>query len=38
VLRLQQRHLSVQSKLDRAYDDKLAGKIDDDLWTRKSAE
>ncbi len=38
VLRLQQQYVATQSKLDRAYDDKLAGKIDDDLWTRKSAE
>ncbi len=30
--------MSVQSKLDRAYEDRLAGKITDELWTRKSAE
>jgi len=38
VMRLQQQYLSVQAKLDRAYEDRLAGKISDELWLRKSAE
>jgi site-specific DNA recombinase len=38
LMRLQQQYLTVQSKLDRAYEDRLAGKITDDLWTRKSEE
>jgi site-specific DNA recombinase len=33
-----QRYLSVQNKLDRAYDDRLGGNITDELWTRKSEE
>jgi site-specific DNA recombinase len=35
VMQLQQRYLSVQNKLDRAYDDRLGGNITDDLWTRR---
>ena len=35
---LQQRYLAVQSKLDRAYDDRLAGQVTDEMWSRKSAE
>lgn len=35
---LQQRYLAVQGKLDRAYDDWLAGQITDEMWSRKSAE
>jgi site-specific DNA recombinase len=38
VMQLQQRYLSVQNKLDRAYDDRLSGHITDELWTRKSVE
>ena len=38
VMRLQQRHLAVQGRLDRAYDDRLAGKITDELWQRRSRE
>jgi DNA invertase Pin-like site-specific DNA recombinase len=38
VMQLQQRYLSVQAKLDRAYDDRLAGHITDEMWTRKSQE
>ena len=38
VMQLQQRYLSVQNKLDRAYDDRLGGNITDELWTRKSQE
>jgi site-specific DNA recombinase len=38
VMRLQQQYLSVQAKLDRAYEDRLAGRISDELWSRKSAE
>ena len=36
VMRLQQRHLSIQTKLDRAYDDRLAGRISEGLWMRRS--
>ena len=36
IMRLQQRHLSIQAKLDRAYDDRLAGKISEELWMRRS--
>ena len=38
VMRLQQRHLAVQVKLDRAYEDRLRGIISEELWLRKSAE
>jgi hypothetical protein len=38
VMTLQQRYLATQAKLDRAYDDRLAGNISDDLWMRKSQE
>jgi site-specific DNA recombinase len=38
LMRLQQQYLAVQGRLDRAYDDRLAGKISEDLWTRKSDE
>jgi hypothetical protein len=38
VMQLQQQYLAVQAKLDRAYDDPLAGRITDELWLRKSAE
>jgi len=38
VMRLQQRHLAIQVKLDRAYDDRLRGIISEELWLRKSAE
>ena len=30
--------LAVQAKLDRAYDDRLAARITDELWLRKSGE
>ena len=36
ILKLQQRHLCVQAKPDRAYDDRLAGKISDELWSRRT--
>jgi hypothetical protein len=35
---LQQQQLAIRWKLDRAYDDRLSGRIPDDLWTSKSAE
>ena len=38
VMRLQQQYLTVQAKLDQAYDDRLAGRITDELWARKSGE
>jgi hypothetical protein len=28
----------IRAKLDRAYDDRLSGRISDELWTKKSAE
>ena len=34
VRRLQQRYLATQAKLDRAYEDRLAGNISDELWAR----
>jgi hypothetical protein len=37
-MRLQQQQLTIRAKLDRAYDDRLSGRIPDDLWTSKSAE
>jgi site-specific DNA recombinase len=36
--RLQQRLASVRSRLDKAYVDKLDGKISEEFWSRKSAE
>lgn len=36
--RLTQRRHSVQSKLDRGYDDYLDGRLSESLWMRKSAE
>lgn len=38
VLRLQQRYSAVQQKLDAAYEDRLAGRISEDFWARKSAD
>jgi hypothetical protein len=38
VMQLQQQYLAVQAKLDQAYDDRLAGRITDELRLRKSAE
>jgi site-specific DNA recombinase len=38
VLRLQQQYIAVQAKIDRAYEDRLAGRVSDDLWQRKSKE
>ena len=38
VMRLQQRQLAIQGRLDRAYDDRLEGKISDELWQRRSRE
>jgi len=38
TMRLQQQQLTIRAKLDRAYDDRLSGRIPDDLWTSKSAE
>ena len=38
VMQLQQQYLAVQVKLDRAYDDRLAARITDELWVRKSGE
>jgi hypothetical protein len=37
-MQLQQQYLAVQAKLDREYDDRLAGPITDELWLRKSAD
>ena len=30
--------LSLQAKLDRAYDDRLAARITDELWVKKPGE
>ena len=38
VMQLQQQYLSVQAKLDQAYEDRLAGRVSDELWQRKSGE
>ena len=38
IMTLQQRYLTIQAKLDTAYDDRLAGRISDELWLRKSRE
>jgi site-specific DNA recombinase len=38
LAQLAQRRRNVQSKLDRAYDDYLEGRLSEALWTRKSAE
>jgi site-specific DNA recombinase len=36
--RLQQQQVAVQNKLDRAYEDRLAGYITHGMWSRKSEE
>jgi site-specific DNA recombinase len=38
TMRLQQQQLLIRAKLDRAYDDRLSGRISDELWSKKSAE
>lgn len=38
TMRLQQQQLAIRAKLDRAYDDRLSGRILDERWTSKSAE
>ena len=38
LARLTQRRQSVRSKLDRAYDDYLEGRLSESLWMRKSVE
>src|SRR5262249_6192739 len=38
TMRLQQQQLLLRAKLDRAYDDRLSGRISDELWSAKSAE
>ncbi len=38
VMHPEQQYLATQAKLDRAYDNRLAGRITDELWLRKSAE
>jgi site-specific DNA recombinase len=38
VMQLQRRYLAVQNRLDRTYDDRLAGNITDEMWSRKSQE
>jgi site-specific DNA recombinase len=38
LMQLQQRHLAIQAKLDRAYEDRLSGVLSEDLWLRKSRE
>ena len=38
VMQLQQQYLAVQAKLDRGYEDRLAGRVGNELWARKSGE
>jgi site-specific DNA recombinase len=38
LMHLQQQYLAVQARLDRAYDDQIAGRISEELWRRKSGE
>ncbi len=38
TMRLQQQQLLMRAKLDRAYDDRLSGRISDELWNTKSTE
>ena len=38
LMHLQQRYADAQAKLDRAYDDRIAGRITEALWLRKSSE
>ena len=38
LMQLQQNYLAVQAKLDRSYEDRIAGRITDELWLRKSGE
>jgi hypothetical protein len=38
VMRLQQQYLAVQAKIDRAYEDRLSGRVSDDLWERKAQQ
>ncbi len=38
MMRLQQQQLLIRAKLDRAYDDRLSGRVPDELWSSKSAE
>jgi site-specific DNA recombinase len=38
LMRLQQQQLQVQAKIDKAYDDRLAGAISEEMWKRRSEE
>jgi hypothetical protein len=38
LLRLQQQQQLLRVKLDGAYDDRLSGRVSDELWTNKSTE
>ena len=38
LLTLQQQQVAIQAKLDRAYEDRLSGRISEELWLRKSTE
>jgi hypothetical protein len=38
IRQLEQRRRTVTSKLDRGYEDFVAGHISEDLWTRRSRE
>ena len=38
VAEFQQRLAAVRTRMDKLYEDKLDGKIDDEFWTRKQAE
>jgi hypothetical protein len=37
MLRLQQQHMLLRSKLDRVYEDRLSDAIPEELWNSKSA-
>ena len=36
ILRLQQQYITIQARMDRAYEDRLADRIPEDLWQRKA--
>ena len=38
VPRLQQQYMAVREKIDRPYEDRLTGRVSDDVWQRKSYE
>jgi site-specific DNA recombinase len=38
IMQLQQQYLAVRAKLDQAYEDRLGGRITNELWLRKSGD